>query len=64
MHQKGFTYVCEAGELSVSVATEERRSWWRNLSVMPDSGSLVYWILKIKGPLSHHKRSSGQVKAF
>jgi len=51
-------------ELSESVAAEVRRSWWRNLSVMPDSGSLVYWISKIKVPLSHHKWSGGQVKAF
>ncbi len=36
------------------MATEVRRSRWQNLSMVPDSGSLVYWISKIKAPLSHH----------
>jgi len=35
-----------------------------NLSIMLDCGSLVYWISKIKVPLSHHKGSGGQVEAF
>jgi hypothetical protein len=43
---------------------EVRRSWWRNLSIEPDCGSLVYRISKIKVPLSHHKRSGEQVEAF
>ncbi len=46
------------------MATEVRSSRWRNLSVVPDSGSLVYWISKIKVPLSHHKGSGGQVEAL
>ena len=48
----------------VFVAAEVRRSRWRNLSEKPDSGSLVYWISKIKVPLSHRKGSGGQVQAF
>jgi len=49
------------GERSrVSKAYEARRGRWPDLSMLPDSGRLVYWISKIKAPLSHLMESGGQ----
>ena len=44
------------------MAAEARRSRWRNLFVMPDSGSLVYWISKIKVPLSHQNGRADRLR--
>ena len=42
--------------------SDVRSSRWRNLFMLPDCGSLVYGISKIKVPLSHHKGRANRLR--